>query len=353
MHDYIPIPKEFIINYLSKALPIFSNIYIYCLSNAYDGRISVRPKDIAKKFNILETDVFNACNYWSDKNLIDMEIDKKGNIIIEFLPMPKTIVESFDNIAIFPTGHANIDECDEIAKKALPINAKPVYSPQELEIYQSNYKEIEHIFSLGEKTLGTLLDASELSTIFGFYDWLRLPIEVIEALFEYCIEKGHKNINYIEKIAIDWAENNITTEDMAKAHINNFNGSYREILNALGQKRRDPTKKEIEYMDKWLYEYKLPMEIILEACDKTIMNLGKPGFSYTDKILNNWAAAKVSTIDDIKALESEYNTKISNRQKVKAVTKKSKFANYTEATIDYDELERVSLELVKSSLKKG
>ena len=354
MEDTMSIPKDFINKYMPMALPVYSNIYIYCLCHAYNKRISICANDIAKKFNILETDVFNACNFWVDKNLIDIDIDKKGNINIEFLPInevnetlsirPLVLYPNTQNIAndidIAPANNINVAD-----NKVIFYN-KPVYSPKELEIYKANYSEIDHIFGLTEKALGTLFSANDLSTIFGFYDWLRLPLDVIEVLLTYCVDNGHRNINYIEKIAIDWAENSINTKELALEHIKNFGKNYREILKAVGQSRRDPTTKEIEYIDKWLGEYNLPLDIILEACDKTMMNLGKPQFSYTDKILEVWAKSKVKTIDDIKALESNY--KIKNIKE----TRKSKFVNYEETPTDYDELELVGLELLKSSIKR-
>lgn len=339
--DNILLPKWFVTDYIAIAQPVYANIYIYCFANAYNNRISINPTDLAQKFNILETDIFNSFYYWQDKNLIEIDVDKKGNITVEFMQEPK--IAQITNISVLPIKQ-------EVLKTA--ITKKPMYSPTELELYQNSHKEIGYIFDLGEKALGTLLDAKELGTIFSFYDWLRLPIEVIEELFLYSLEQGYKNLTYIEKIAIDWSNNNIKTKEDARAHLQDYNKDYRAILAALGQKRRDPAKKEIEYMDKWLKVYGLPLEIILEACDKTIINLGKPGFSYTDKILESWHKANVSTIEDIKMLESSFNNK--DCKKIEAVTtKKSKFASYAQTPLDYNELERISLDLAKNSLKKG
>ena len=52
-----------------------------------------------------------------------------------------------------------------------------------------------------------------MNTIIGFHEWLKLPLEVIELLFTYCTESNHYDLRYIEKVAIGWSNEGITTLD--------------------------------------------------------------------------------------------------------------------------------------------
>lgn len=38
-----------------------------------------------------------------------------------------------------------------------------------------------------------------------------MSAELIEYLIEYCVENGHKSMHYINKVALSWHEENITT----------------------------------------------------------------------------------------------------------------------------------------------
>jgi DnaD/phage-associated family protein len=50
---------------------------------------------------------------------------------------------------------------------------------------------------------------------------------------------------------------------------------------------RQPSKAETEYMDKWLDEYKMSLDMILEGCRK-MTGLSKPNFRYLDTVLKSW-----------------------------------------------------------------
>ncbi len=41
-------------------------------------------------------------------------------------------------------------------------------------------------------------------------------------------------------------------------------------------------------MDTWLKTYGFSMEIIQEACSRTVLQTGQASFQYTDKILEGW-----------------------------------------------------------------
>ena len=97
---------------------------------------------------------------------------------------------------------------------------------------------VKGLFISAQTHLGKLLSQNDMSMIFSFYDWLRLTPEVIEILLAYCVEGGHRNMNYIEKVAISWAEEGIDSPKKALDYMKLRRNGYREIMAAFGQKGR-------------------------------------------------------------------------------------------------------------------
>ena len=56
-----------------------------------------------------------------------------------------------------------------------------------------------------------------------FYDGLGMSADLIEYLIEYCVGHNHKSIRYIEKVALAWAEEGITSVEEAKQSGSRYN----------------------------------------------------------------------------------------------------------------------------------
>jgi len=223
------------------------------------------------------------------------------------------------------------------------ISSKPEYTNKEI-AYYSEKEDFHQLLYITQKYLGKTLSNTEVKTIISFHDWLGLPIDVIELLIEYCVGNDHRNMRYIEKVAIDWADNNINTIEKAKVRTETYNKSYFVILKAYGITDRSPTPNQIKLMDKWLNEYQLDISLIVEACQRTIAQINKAEMRYTDSILNTWFKEKVHTIKEV-ALLDEKRPKATYNKKPNMTKQASKFNNYQQRDYDYDELEKKALEL--------
>ena len=139
-------------------------------------------------------------------------------------------------------------------------------------------------------------------------------------------------MNYIEKVALDWASKGVDSVDSAKLLVNNYSKEYITILKSLGINGRAANGEESKFIKKWLKEWKFDVEIVLKACDKTMMTAAKPSFHYVDSILDSWYNAGAKTLQDIEALDLEFKKK---KKKVRAV------GGYDFEDIDskYDQLE--------------
>ena len=146
-------------------------------------------------------------------------------------------------------------------------------------------------------------------------------------------------MRYIEKVALDWASEDISTVEEAKNRVSMFSSSYYPILNAFGISGRNPAAIERAMIDKWINEYHFDTDIIVDACNRTIATIQKPSFKYADSILQRWLKKGVTSLSDIKNLDSEHETlaaKSTHETKVKSTT----FNSFPQRTYDYDALER-------------
>jgi DnaD/phage-associated family protein len=240
---------------------------------------------------------------------------------------------------------------DVSAARPVP-SGRPQYTVEELTVYQRQSKDIERLFSLAEQALGKMLTYNDMNLLFGFYDWLRLPVDVIGYMLTYCAEHDRRDMRYIEKVALDWAEKQIDDMEKALAYVQTFDRDYRAILQAMGQNTGYPTQSQRKYMDKWLNEYQMPAALVMKACDRAEEQLGKPKFTYVDKIIEDWHKKGITTAEAAEADTLDFRRKAEPAAKpaVKAV-KNNKFVNFKQRERDYAQLEKMEREYILRQLK--
>jgi len=330
------VSNNFIDGYFGRANPAFIVVYLYFYRHFQSQNANLDIKEVADRLGLLESDVVNALKYWRNSQLITFEING-DNYTIDFLDLqsanlPTQPVQSKSNILRvvkkdeLKLKRAKTEKIAEIKKSAI-LERRPTYKPGEIEIYQKESSEIKRLFVACEKSLGRLLSSNDLSAIFSFYDWLRLPIDVIIRLIDHCSEINKTNIRYIESAAISWHEKEISTVESANELIASWNANYHQILKALGLGGKEPAPAQLKFMNKWIDEYKMPLDVILEACDLTIIEAPKPGFKYADSIVKKWHELNIKTVDAAKKEVEEFRK---NNVQSKTKAKPGKFVNFSQ-----------------------
>jgi DnaD/phage-associated family protein len=354
-----PIPNFIIDKYMSLVNPVFILIYIFLYKkNYFNDKEKISLSDIAKKFNILEADVMNALNYFYKKDLLCYNI-KDNYLEIEFyLPTcnaasqtEKNIKSKFEdnqtekNIKSKFEQENFFDETkfcavDNKAEKKFANNDSllsgnkyserncflefPTYGLEEINLYKNN-SCVQDLFESSQNILGRYLSYCDLNNLFAFYDYLRLPIDVIKLLLEYCVSNNNKNFSYIKKVAVDWATCGINSEEKVRVRILESNKFYNKIKKILVINNLNMSQKKV--IDSW--QKNMPEELILEACDLAMLNIGKPNFKYINSILNEWRANNIKTLDQVKKYN---NQKLSNLQKKCT----NRFANFEQRKWDFN-----------------
>ena len=148
-----------------------------------------------------------------------------------------------------------------------------------------------------------------------FVNDLDMSADLVEYLLEYCIGKGHTSVRYMETVAQNWVAQNITTVQQAKDESRSFGGDYTVILRELGLTRK-PAPAETVLMDKWLSEYAFSLDLIKEACRRTVLQASSPSLSYADSILTRWHNASVRSLQDVARLDADHEASKSDQKNV-------------------------------------
>ena len=254
---------------------------------------------IADLLEITEKDVVRALNYWKKQGLLEYESAPESGP----------------------------------ASSSLPSDVPDIRQ------YRSR-KEFKELLFVAEQYLGKTLSATDIEAITYFYETLHMSADLIEYLIEYCVENGHKSIHYIQKVALSWHEQEFHTVEEAKAGTQAYNRNCYSVLNAYGIKGRSPATSEIAYIRKWNEEYGFALEIILEACARTMNKIHQPSFEYTDSILKSWLAQNVHSLKDVEALDTAYYKEKERKKRPAAKASSNKFNNFDSRSYDMNDLER-------------
>ena len=185
---------------------------------------------------------------------------------------------------------------------------------------------------------GKVPSQKDVDVLAYMYDTLKMPPEMIEYLLDACRLKHKASLRYAEKIALDWHSRGIRTVDEARKDTSLFTEEFGTVKSYLGLGSRALAPPETEYILKWLRKYRMPMNLIKEACSRTILQTGKATFSYADKILTEWKDKGVHSDDELKTLDDEHRA---SQEEIKksAQGKKTKngFHNFEERDKKIDE----------------
>lgn len=328
--------NEFIDKYMVDANGEYVKVYLVLLRHLNNPEGTPTVSQIADMLDCTEKDVIRALNHWKKQGLLDYESVPAPQ---ETPAVPAVDAES----SVSASGCAVCTGAESGGQKTSVPNIKSFRTR----------KEFKQLIFVAEQYLGKILSITEVETITYFYETLGMSADLIEYLIEYCVENNHKSIHYIEKVALSWHEQNITTVEEAKNSAVLYSKNCYSILNAFGIKGRAPAAPEIAYIKRWNDEYCFSLDIILEACSRTMNAIHKPDFNYTESILHRWFEKGVHSMADIAALDADYIKEKEEKEKKRKVLRSShssgnqanqksgsKFNNFDNRSYDMDDLER-------------
>lgn len=350
------VTNDFIDNYMIKANGEFVKVYLFLLRHLDDPCSSLTISTIADCLDNTEKDVLRAFRYWESEGLLSLEKDDEGKIIGIGLELGAAAAAAKKAVAqkaapALEEAPADIEEIPVLPalKTAVPKTAVPRESlikaaPSQKAIPLTSFKaqkELKSLLFIAEQYLGKTLSKTDVDAVTYFYETLGMSADLIEYLIESCVENGHKSIHYIQKVALSWTDSGITTKEQARLQSSSYNKNCYTVLNAFGIKSRGPAAAELSFIKKWTDEMGFSLDIIQEACRRTITATHQPSFEYADSILNRWMDNQVHHLEDIEALDAAFQKEKASRKtpdpKQKPVSKN--LNNFERRAYDMDSLE--------------
>ncbi len=309
-----PVASIFVDKYMAKANATFVKVYLYGLRLCY--AVGTKPDNahIAEALDLLESDVLQAWKYWEKEGVIRQRPDGA----IEFVDLT-------------------------METPAPPqVQEKPQYKAREIAEAVTSDKKMAMLLDFAQNIFGKTLGTAETTTLFSFYDWLKLPLEVIMMLLEHCAALEKYSMRYAEKIAIAWADEGINTIERAEQHLQNadkrskLSRKYKRMLGITG---RDLSDSEYAHILQWTEEMQMPQELIKTAYEKAVLATGTTSFPYINAILQSWHKQGIRSI-------AELDRDMPPAPAAKTPAKKTnKFLNYEQTAVyDFEEIERRALE---------
>lgn len=346
----------FIDQYMPGAGGEFVKVYIYLLRLLADPSASVCLPLLADRLNCTEGDISRALKYWSNEGLLILETDPSGELtgITLTEPSPDTQMELTATVSVPQSALAATAPISQTVSAATVSTPQPdttpsisasALTPARIKELKEN-EDVAQLIYICEQYLGKTLTPTDTRKILFFYDELKMSVDLIDFLIQYCVGRGHKSMRYIETVAMAWSKEGITTVEMAKDSTSRYGRDYFTILKAMGITNRNPVDSEIVMMDTWLKDYGFSMDMIQEACSRTIMQTGQPSFQYAHKILTGWFKKGALTPEAVHALDVQHQKRSQDNSRGRSQTPKSpnRFNNFQQRNYDFKELEKQLLE---------
>lgn len=343
---YTSVSNIFISEYVPGANGEFVKVYLYLLHLMSLRSNNISISLLADTFNQTEADIMRALRYWDSLDVISLSFNGPGN------GLSNIILRDIKH-----TGQAANAMADPIAAESASVNSTSSYQTETVRAAKPDIKQTEVIYTAEpskvsyskeqlngflandnfsmllfviEQYMGRPLSTKETNSIVYFYDGLKLSTDLIEYLFEYCVEHNKKSINYIEKVALSWASKNIHTIAEAKEETSNHTDYVYQIMKAFGLSNREPAQHEKAMIAKWADTYCFDTDMIIEACNRTIKAIHQPSFEYADTILANWKNSNVSSLEDVKKADAAYaaGNNIKPKQTASSKPANNRFNNF-------------------------
>lgn len=347
------VSNTFIDEYMSAANGEYVKIYLYLLRcmNQTDSEFSL--SDAADRLDHTEKDITRALHYWEKMNLLVLEYD--SNQVLSGIRLLDSAQAGQDSAAARNTtqaGQGSVAASSTVQTGQGSAAADSSARPDQRSVVQNGASQagqgsaslkgtdsagntdfasqsqeshhtvrsftadelddlkkkesVQELLFVTERYVRHPLSTTDLNLLLSWYEDLKLSSDLIEYLVEYCVGKGHTSLRYMNKVALAWKNEGITTVAEAKEESSDYSKLYHTVLRSLGISNRTLIDAEIALVDKWSKTYGFSNDLISEACRRTIAAISQPSLEYADRILTRWNQNQVHDLGDIARLDLEH-----------------------------------------------
>lgn len=363
------VPNLFIDKYMPRLNSSYIPVYLYLLRHYAGSSLAGRGAEdfsiqtMADRLDCTEADIRRALKALAKENLLEVTFDGNREV---------TLIELVDLLEESGAEEAAVDYVIDLPDTAMVSEApaasaakssKATPEPSSDTTADLDYRAMERAFVVDndiqdrfladpayaglsdalQQLLGGPLGQDHYRLMLFAYAELHFPMDLIYYLFDYCTEIDKTSPRYMTKVALNWAEEGICTEEEARDRVVLFEKPVIAVREQFGL-HRSLAKGQLAFILRWSREWGMPIELIEEACRRTISNTGEPSFPYAERILSDWHAQGFTSVADVsREDEAHRSDRPARTGKRSAASNGNLFTAYSQR--EYTDEEYAALEL--------
>ncbi|MDD6490105.1 MAG: DnaD domain protein [Clostridia bacterium] len=318
------VPGEIVDKHIKLAGAAQLKVILWVLRHAGEN---FTTEDIAKALSMQLADVRDCMQYWEQMGIISVD---GGNIMPKQTEdiQPVEIPQEKQEVPVAETKTETVE-----TPKDEPIPQKPPETPKrvmsrpekpDMKYLAQRMEEdssIAYLMQSADEIFGRMTSNNDKATLLLIHEYDGLPVEVIIMLLQYASGIGKANMRYIEKMAISWADDEITSLDLAEKKIKQLTSSReaaRIVQRTLGTDEHSPTEREITLADRWLNIWKFTPEMVRKAYETCVDAKGKYIPNYVNRILDRWHSSGITTVEQADEEQNAKQSKSKPKEKYQA-----------------------------------
>lgn len=189
-----------------------------------------------------------------------------------------------------------------------------------------------------QQKLGRMLNSAEAERIVGICDYLGVSSDFVALLCKNLKEENRLTLRALENLAIELHDRGITEYEALTEHLDHrekarsFEGKVRKLF-GLGSRALTPAERKM--LEKWA-ALGTSSEMIDFAYELTVSTTGNASLKYSNAIIEAWAAAGVTNVEEAKKREEDFRQKSSKKSSGRTERKK-KAGEQTHSSFDTDD----------------
>lgn len=307
------VPCEIVDKHLKLAGAAQLKVLLWVLRNAGKG---FATEDISSALSMSAADVRDSMLYWKETGIVcecDGELTPPLAKSEQKTDMPEVTEESEIKKEEIVPAKAASEEKKPSRTLSRPEKPDIVYLTERV----NNDESIAYLMQTADEIFGRPTSANEKETLLLIHEYDGLPVEVILMMMQYAAGIGKCNARYLEKVGINWADDEINTLEMAEQRIKqltNGRSAAGTIQKLFGLSKHVPTEKEIAFADRWLNTWGFPTDVIYYAYEICVNAKGEYIPKYINSVLERWYSSGIMTIDKAKADQEKDRKKAENKK---------------------------------------
>lgn len=273
------LPTQVVQQHLHLASPLQFKVLLWFAAQNGRWDTAACAKDLHKSQSAIE----EAAAYWVEQQVLLMG---GATIPEKSTPASESALQT-DMAQKAATQEENGQHTTGQAGVVRPLPVKP--QMKDVIRKQKESSVFSNLLQNVSKSFGKPISHGNMETLLYLYDTAGIPAEIIMMAVGYAVSRGKINMRYVEKVALDWLDNGITTIEAANENLlllQQMDDAAARIQKLTG-KAREPDYRQRQMAHTWIYIWGLSEELIQVAI-KRAADQGKPLIPYANAILDRW-----------------------------------------------------------------